>query len=258
MESNPLRPLITPARKLDFIIVYEASSDAPNSWNNGSNPISKLHKAYYETTTNMADTARAASQGDIPFPKIPDVNTIVAQNLSFQPTFFGCNASEDTPLLLWLPNAPWTGYTNYSYTQSEFTSAQLNITFENAFQIATYGNGSVDENWPACLACAAIKGSLRRVDMDMPKQCDECFNRHCWNGTTSSKKATAADFDLRPRLEPNLNFKEWNDTDWSSDLKKGGSGGSSGSGNDDNSAGVRMSGSVIGLVLSAATMAYFL
>ncbi|KAH7185207.1 acyl transferase/acyl hydrolase/lysophospholipase [Fusarium flagelliforme] len=240
LESNPLRPLITPDRKLDFIIVYEASSDAPNSWNNGS---------------NLINTARAASQGDIPFPKIPDVNTIVAQNLSFQPTFFGCNASEDTPLLLWLPNAPWTGYTNYSYTQAEFTSAQLNIAFENAFQIATYGNGSVDENWPACLACASIEGSLRRIDMDLPKQCDECFSRHCWNGTTSSKKATAADFDLKPRLEPNLTFKEWNDTDWSSEQKNGGS---SGSGSEDDSAGVRMDGSVIGLVLSVVAMVYLL
>ncbi|KAF5266373.1 hypothetical protein FOXYS1_2784, partial [Fusarium oxysporum] len=82
LESNPLRPLIIPDRKLDLIIVYEASSDAPNSWVNG---------------TNLINTALTASQGNIPFPKIPDVNTIVAQNLSFQPTFFGCNASSSTP-----------------------------------------------------------------------------------------------------------------------------------------------------------------
>jgi lysophospholipase len=37
-----LRPLIIPDRKLDLIIVYEASSDAPNSWVNGTNLISKL------------------------------------------------------------------------------------------------------------------------------------------------------------------------------------------------------------------------
>lgn len=43
LESNPLRPLIIPERKLDLIIVYEASSDAPNSWVNGSNLISKSH-----------------------------------------------------------------------------------------------------------------------------------------------------------------------------------------------------------------------
>ncbi|KAF5973249.1 lysophospholipase [Fusarium coicis] len=239
LESNPLRPLIIPERKLDLIIVYEASSDAPNSWVNG---------------TNLINTALTASQGNIPFPKIPDVNTIVAQNLSFQPTFFGCNASSPTPLLLWLPNAPWTGYTNYSYTQTQFTPNQVDIALENAFQVATYGNGSVDENWPACLACAAIKGSLRRLDIEMPKQCEECFERHCWNGTVSERKATAADFDLRPRLDPELSFAKWNESDWE---KEESTGGGSGSGGDD-SAGVKLGNSLVGLVLSLMAMASLL
>ncbi|KAL3601025.1 hypothetical protein FPOAC2_05278 [Fusarium poae] len=239
LDTNPLRPLIIPERKLDLIIVYEATSDAPNGWVNG---------------TNLRHTAIAASQGNIPFPEIPDVNTIVAQNLSFQPTFFGCNASKETPLLLWLPNAPWTGYTNYSYMQAEFTTNQLDIAFDNAFQVATYGNGSVDENWPACLACAAIKGSLRRVDIDLPKQCDECFNKHCWNGTTSSRKATAADFDLKPRLDPGLTFEKWNESDWSSESRTGGSG----NGKEDDSAGVKIGNNVVGLVLSVAAMIYML
>ncbi|KAF5231184.1 hypothetical protein FANTH_13504 [Fusarium anthophilum] len=241
LESNPLRPLIIPERKLDLIIVYEASSDAPNSWVNG---------------TNLIDTALTASQGNIPFPKIPDVNTIVAQNLSFQPTFFGCNASSSTPLLLWLPNAPWTGYTNYSYTQTQFTPNQVDIALENAFQVATYGNGSVDENWPACLACAAIKGSLRRLDIEMPKQCEECFERHCWNGTVSDREATAGDFDLRPRLDPELSFAKWNETDWEKEDSTGnGSGGGSG-GSD--SAGVKLGNDMVGLVLSLIAMAALL
>ncbi|PNP78899.1 hypothetical protein FNYG_07764 [Fusarium nygamai] len=227
LESNPLRPLIIPERKLDLIIVYEVSSDAPNSWVNG---------------TNLINTALTASQGNIPFPKIPDVNTIVAQNLSFQPTFFGCNASTSTPLLLWLPNAPWTGYTNYSYTQTQFTPNQVDIALENAFQVATYGNGSVDENWPACLACAAIKGSLRRLDIEMP--------RHCWNGTVSERVAKDGDFDLRPRLDPELSFAKWNESDWE---KEESTGGGSGSGGDD-SAGVKLGNGLVGLVLSLVTM----
>ncbi|KAM0482163.1 hypothetical protein ACHAP7_004390 [Fusarium lateritium] len=228
LESNPLRPLIIPSRKLDLIIVYEASSDAPNSWVNG---------------TNLINTALSASEGNIPFPKIPDVNTIVAQNLSFQPTFFGCNASANTPLLLWLPNAPWSGYTNYSYTQSQFTNAQLDVALDNAFQIATYGNGSVDENWPACLACAAIKGSLRRLDIDLPEQCDECFKRHCWNGSVSSRRATEADFDLGLRLDPGLSFGKWNESDWSKEEVGGSEGG-------DDSAGSKVGNHLIGLVIS--------
>ncbi|KAF5656903.1 lysophospholipase [Fusarium circinatum] len=239
LESNPLRPLIIPERKLDLIIVYEASSDAPNSWVNG---------------TNLINTALTASQGNIPFPKIPDVNTIVAQNLSFQPTFFGCNASSSTPLLLWLPNAPWTGYTNYSYTQTQFTPNQVDIALENAFQVATYGNGSVDENWPACLACAAIKGSLRRLDIEMPRQCEECFERHCWNGTVSDREATAGDFDLRPRLDPELSFAKWNESDWE---KEATTGNGSGSGGED-SAGVKLGNGMLGLVWSLVAMAALL
>lgn len=217
-------------------------------------PISSVsfQLPFAKSLINISDTALTASQGNIPFPKIPDVNTIVAQNLSFQPTFFGCNASSSTPLLLWLPNAPWTGYTNYSYAQTQFTTNQVDIALENAFQVATYGNGSVDENWPACLACAAIKGSLRRLDIEMPKQCEQCFERHCWNGTTSDRKATAGDFNLTPRLEPELSFAKWNESDWEKEESTG-----SGSGGDD-SAGVKVGNSMVGLVLSLIAMAYML
>ncbi|KAJ3528097.1 hypothetical protein NM208_g10373 [Fusarium decemcellulare] len=235
-ESNPIRPLIIPDRKVDFIIVYEASSDAANSWVNG---------------TNLITTARSAAEGNIPFPEIPDINTLVTQNLTKQPTFFGCNATKNTPLLLYLPNAPWTGYSNYSYQQTEFTDEQVQIALENAFQVATYGNGTVDENWPACLACATIKGSLDRLSIKLPTQCQECFNKHCWDGKNSSTKATAADFDLTPRLEPNLTYEEWNKTEWSA----GSSGSGGGSGEDDDSAASMTMASFVGLSVSVFVMA---
>ncbi|KAJ3466614.1 hypothetical protein MRS44_004178 [Fusarium solani] len=237
-ETNPLRPLIIPDRKLDLIIVYEASSDSiVNDWVNG---------------TNLINTALSAKEGNIPFPNIPDVNTMVAQNLTKQPTFFGCNTTKDTPLLLYLPNAPWTGYTNYSYTLDQFTDEQLDIAFDNAFQIATYGNGTVDPDWPACLACAAIKGALQRTNIKLPSQCRECFDRHCWNGTTSSREATAADFDLRPRLNSSLTYEEWNKTEWSAGSSN------STSGKDDDSAGSTVAGSFVGVSMSVFLMAALL
>jgi lysophospholipase len=85
----------------------------------------------------------------------------------------------------------------------------------NAFQLVTFGNGTIDKEWPACLACAAIRGSLRRLEMDIPEQCSKCFERHCWDGTVSSTEATADDFDLRPMLNSSLTFDEWNTTIWS-------------------------------------------
>ncbi|UNI16366.1 Lysophospholipase [Purpureocillium takamizusanense] len=129
-ENNPIRPLIIPDRQVDFIIVYEASSEGTYAWVNG---------------TSLQNTARSASQGGIPFPKIPKVETMITRNFTSQPTFFGCNATtEDGPLVLYLPNSPWTSFSNFSYQKSSFTDQQLDATIDNAFQLATYGNGSFD------------------------------------------------------------------------------------------------------------------
>ncbi|KAM5347248.1 hypothetical protein ACJ41O_010253 [Fusarium nematophilum] len=264
-ETNPIRPLIIPYRQVDLVIVYEASSDAPNWWVNG---------------TNLINTALSASQGNIPFPEIPDVDTMVTQNLTRQPTFFGCNDTRPTPLVLYLPNSPWSGYTNYSYQQASFTDEQLDLALENAFQLATYGNSTIDPNWPACLACATIKGALERVEMELPAQCRECFRKHCWDGKESSEKATAADFDLTPRLDPDLSFEEWNRTEWSAgtsddegddqngeDGNKSGQGGNesdsqggnqSGEGGDSDSAGSTRMMSLAGLFLATAVTAMLL
>lgn len=154
---------------------------------------------------------------------------MITQNLTSQPTFFGCNATDGTPLVLYLPNSPWSGYSNFSYMQSSFTDKQLNATVENAFQLATYGNGQYDEECPACLACATIKGSLERTGVDLPNQCTQCFARHCWNGTESNEDVTDADLDLRPRLDPTLTYKDWYDNVWegkqSNDSTSNGTGG---------------------------------
>ncbi|KAK1699957.1 lysophosphoplipase A [Colletotrichum godetiae] len=215
-ETNPIRPLIIPERQVDFVIVYEASSDAQYNWVNG---------------TNLVNTAQSAAQGNIPFPKIPDVATLVTQNLTKQPTFFGCDAAKSppTPLVLYLPNSPWSGYSNFSFFKSSFTDNEFDLTVDNAFNLATYGNGTVDAAWPACLACATIRGSLIRAGIDLPDQCQECFRRHCWNGEVTTRTITADDLDPKLRLNSSLSFAEWNQTYWSSQTNTGGaSGGGSG------------------------------
>ncbi|KAF9881736.1 hypothetical protein CkaCkLH20_00882 [Colletotrichum karsti] len=207
-ETDPIRPLIIPERKVDFVIVYEASSDAANGWING---------------TNLINSAQSAAQGNIPFPRIPDVATLVTQNMTKQPTFFGCNETAPTPLVLYLPNAPWSGYSNFSYMKSSFTDNEFDLTVDNAFQVATYGNGTVDANWPACLACATIRGSLARIGMALPQQCQDCFAKHCWNGTVAAgAQVTPQDLDPSLRLNPSLGFQEWNETYWTSTTNKGG------------------------------------
>ena len=142
---------------------------------------------------------------------------MVLQNLTKQPTFFGCNDSAPIPLVLYLPNAPWSGYSNFSYTKPDFTDVQFQATVDNAFNVATYGNGTVDPEWPQCLACAVIRGAMARAGQQMPDQCSGCFQRHCWNGTTTSGQLTAANYDLVARLNQSLSYKDWNQTVWNSE-----------------------------------------
>jgi lysophospholipase len=148
--------------------------------------------------------------------------------------------------VLYLPNSPWSGYSNFSFFQSAFTPNQVDATLDNAFPLATYGNGSVDTEWPACLACAAIAGSMRGLGMSMPPACEVCFRRHCWNGTTGAADGVGPqDFNLKPRLNESLSFEEWNSTVWTAGAKNsssskggsggGGSGGSGGSASADSS-----------------------
>lgn len=109
-----------------------------------------------------------------------------------------------------------------------FTDNELDVTLENAFQLATYGNGTVDTHWPACLACAVVKSSIQRLGIDMPQQCSACFQRHCWNGTTAAASdtvVTEADLDPTLRLVPDLSYEEWNDTAWAAGPQEQGSDG---------------------------------
>lgn len=180
--------------------------------------------------TELSDTSRSAAEGNIPFPQIPDVTTMVKQNMTRQPTFFGCNDSAPVPLVLYLPNSPWSSYSNFSYQKSSFTNEQFNDTVNNAFNLATYGNGTIDPEWPQCLACAVIKGAMGRAGIEMPEQCTQCFQRHCWNGNSSAGEVSSADWNLTPRLNASLTYEEWNRTVWNAGgSKRGGDSGASSS-----------------------------
>jgi hypothetical protein len=116
-ETIPLRPLMTPHRAVDFIIAYDASSDSGEyDWVNG---------------TNLYNTHLAAreSGGELLFPDIPDVRTLINSNATQKPTFFGCNATDDKiPLVLYLPNYPWSAYSNYSVSIEYFSIIDNSLT----------------------------------------------------------------------------------------------------------------------------------
>ena len=145
---------IQPARNSSFIVAREDSNDAhPYEWNNGTN----LHNTYL-----------AASASGLPLPIIPPVSTFISRNYTTKPVFFGCDKSLTTtrdarsPIVLYLANAPYSAYMNYSAAVNVMTPQQMNDIFINSFNLVTPGNGTLDKEWPICLGCAAIERSLEK------------------------------------------------------------------------------------------------
>ena len=227
-ESVPLRPLIIPERKVDFIIAYDAGVDAEYNWVNGTNLIGtfsllrKLPRPLFTiinhtNTVGPLDTSHSAAQLKVSFPRVPSARKMVDLNLTTYPTFFGCNATSG-PLVLYLPQTPWSGYLNFGFMQSSFNDNQFDQAMNNAFNIAAYGNGSkaveanVRTSWPVCLACGVIQRSLARVNMSMPDVCKKCFSAHCWNGGVGETPLSEGQSDKRPILNPRLSYQQWNQT----------------------------------------------
>lgn len=149
---------------------------------------------------------------------MPSYVSALPRSLTNRQTFFGCNDPSPTPLVLYLPNAPWSAYSNYSYTVSSFTNDQLDLVFENSLNIASYGQGKVDVGsgvppFPACVACGLIYRSLDRAGQVVPDACKACMQKHCWNGTVADTPSEPS-YDPALLLNPGMSYKKWNATVW--------------------------------------------
>lgn len=96
--------------------------------------------------------------------------------------------------------------TNLSQTQSNVSTFDLkyNRTFEdailqNGYNGATQGNGTLDSQWPVCVACAMLQRSLMRTNTAFPSECNTCFSRYCWNGQTND--TTNLNYNPSPKLQ---------------------------------------------------------
>ncbi|KAJ8603406.1 hypothetical protein MRB53_042173 [Persea americana] len=103
-ENIPLHPLIQPLRKVDVIVAIDSSADTTYNWPNGSSLV-----ATYERSLNST------------------------LGLNTHPVFFGCNSSNSTnalgnvpsPLIVYLPNAPYSFYSNVSTFNLSMSSLNL-------------------------------------------------------------------------------------------------------------------------------------
>ena len=178
-QNIPFQPLIQPARAVDIIVAIDSSSDTLNNWPNGSAMV-----ATYERALNASGIANHTA-----FPSVPDPNTFINLGLNSRPTFFGCNASnssEPTPLVVYIPNTPYSYYSNISTLQIDVNTTERDALVANGYQVATLGNATANKEFKACLGCAILSRSFDRTGTTVPEACSSCFNQFCWNGTVNS------------------------------------------------------------------------
>ncbi|KAB5567017.1 lysophospholipase catalytic domain-containing protein [Coniochaeta sp. 2T2.1] len=177
LQNIPLNPLIQPIRAVDVIFAIDSSADTEVYWPNGT-----ALRATYDR--QFVDIANGTA-----FPAVPDANTFINKGLNSRPTFFGCDAGNFSeavtvpPLVVYIPNAPYTAFSNVSTFDPSYSLEQRDQIIENAYNGATQGNGSIDEQWPTCLGCAILSRSLWKTNTAVPQVCQDCFSRYCWDGS---------------------------------------------------------------------------
>ena len=180
LQNIPLHPLIQPTRNVDIIFAVDSSADTNYHWPNGTSMVA----TYERSISNLANGTA--------FPSVPDVNTFVNLGLNMRPTFFGCNTSNFTggtitpPLVVYIPNSPYDAFSNISTFQLSTNDSQRDAIISNGFNVANMANGTRDETWPTCVACAILSRSLERTNTKVPQACTQCFSRFCWDGTLNA------------------------------------------------------------------------
>jgi lysophospholipase len=188
LQNIPLHPLIQPLRAVDVIFAVDSSADTTYSWPNGT----ALRASY--------DRSQAAIANGTLFPPVPDDKTFIALGLNNRPTFFGCDAANFStsqgqsppPLLVYIPNAPYTALSNVTTFTPSYPDSERNAIILNGLNAATQGNGTLDAQWHTCVACAVLSRSWTRTGTAVPAACSACFKRYCWNGTTAVDAAVVS------------------------------------------------------------------
>lgn len=191
LQNVPFHPLLWSRRAVDIIIAVDGSADTITHWPNGTALVATYQRSisgYYVPP----ETDR--------FPIIPGQNTFVNLGLNKRPTFFGCQPPQQQqqqqtpgPLIVYLPNAPYSSFSNVTTFQLEYTTAERNAIIRNGYDVATMANATADTQWPACLGCAILERSLRRTGTPVPELCAQCFSRYCWNGTLNETRPATYD-----------------------------------------------------------------
>jgi lysophospholipase len=177
-QNIPLYPHIQQQRAVDVVFAVDASGDTTGSWPNGTAMIAAYERSLKSDVMNGTTV-----------PAIPDFNTFINLGLNARPAFFGCdskNNSAPTPIIVYMPNAPYSYMSNLSTATTEFSNSVRNSIIQNGYEVATMGNGTMEQEWSICIGCVILQRSFERTNTAIPQQCTKCFRKHCWNGTINS------------------------------------------------------------------------
>lgn len=183
-QNIPLYPLLAEERGIDVIFAYDNSADTDQNWPTGASLVYTYERQFTNASANFA------------FPYVPGIDTFLHNNLTARPTFFGCYASNLTslmkevnttyvpPLVVYTANRPWTFESNTSTFKLKYDDEDKLSMIENGFAISTYGNLTIDEDFPKCVACAILQRSKERMGVEIGDECKKCFDDYCWDGST--------------------------------------------------------------------------
>ncbi|WWC65337.1 uncharacterized protein I303_107955 [Kwoniella dejecticola CBS 10117] len=169
-QNIPIEPLLIPFREVDAIIAFDSSFDSTYTWPNGT---------ALRTTFERAKILAENTGTEIRMPEVPSENGFINGGYNTRPTFFGCNDTT-TPLIVYVPNYPWSGAANTSTYQLSYTDAEAQTVLYNGMRSLTL-NGSI-ETWPTCFACALTDRSFGYTRENRTAECQSCLDTWCWAG----------------------------------------------------------------------------
>lgn len=189
-EVLPLSNMMTKERRLDAVFAFDNN---PSLWPDGSLLISAYERQFLPEGKSTV------------CPYVPGKLTFAALNLTAKPTFFGCDALNQTelakggvvpPLVIYMANRPFETFSNASTYKLTWTDREKKALVQNGFDVASRANQTFASNWDKCVACALIRREQERQGIEPTPQCELCFKEYCWDGTTVRNFSTPVNYTV--------------------------------------------------------------
>ncbi|KAG0668232.1 Lysophospholipase 1 [Maudiozyma exigua] len=185
-QNIPFTPLMRKERNLDVVFASDTTFNTADVWPTGSSLVNTYTRQFMEIGKTDA------------FPYVPDTETMVNLGINKNPTFFGCDSSNLTdlayvpPLVVYLPNRAYSFNSNITTWTLTYTKEERLAMIQNGFEIATRNNFTDDPDFLGCVGCAVMRRKQEQLGLEWPSECEQCFQRYCWNGTIAHDSRNAS------------------------------------------------------------------